>query len=102
MICFHGIGDDLSELQHEFNYIRRRCQLNVLGVEYPGFGLNWDHGICTEERMIRDAKAVLKFIHSELKIEFEDIILWGRSIGTGVVAQLAKSMLTPPALLILQ
>lgn len=86
MLYFHGMGEDLAEIQHEMNYIRRRCKVNVLGVEYPGYGLNWDEGLCSEELMVRDAKAVLKFAHNELKIEFSDILVFGRSIGTGVAS----------------
>ena len=84
------------------NYIRRRACLNVLGVEYPGYGINWDKGICSENLMVRDAKAVLEFVNCELKIDYANILIMGRSIGTGVAAQLAKSMqMQGPALLIL-
>ena len=102
LIYFHGINEDLAEIQHEMNYIRRRCGVNLLGVEYPGYGINWDKGICSEELMVRDAKAVLTFLNSELQINHSDIIILGRSIGTGVASQLVKSMSEPgPALLVL-
>lgn len=59
MLYFHGIKEQLSHVQLEMNYIRRECKINVLGVEYPTFGVHWDEGICTFERMISDAKQVL-------------------------------------------
>ncbi len=61
-------------------------------MEYPGFGLNWDKGICTQELMVRDAKAVLRFLHVELQIDFQDILIFGRSMGTGVATQLTLLM----------
>ena len=83
------------------NYIRRNCKINVLGVEYPGYGINWDEGICTESRMVRDARLVLEFIRNKLKVDNRDIILFGRSMGTGVATTLACTMKVPPSLLVL-
>ena len=83
------------------NFLRRRCKLNVLGVEYPGYGLNWDKGICTQQRMVRDAKSVLSFVNTELNIDFKDILIFGRSMGTGVATQLVLQMTQPPGMLVL-
>lgn len=70
----------------ERNYLRRRCNLNVLAIEYPGYGIHWDEGICSEERILNDAQTVLGFVTNELKINPDDIMLFGRSMGTGVAA----------------
>lgn len=73
----------------------------MLGVEYPGYGVNWDEGICTEGRMVRDARLVLEFVQNKLKVDNRDIILFGRSMGTGVASSLASTMKVPPSLLVL-
>lgn len=59
MLYFHGIKEQLAHVQHEMNYIRRRCEVNVLGIEYPTFGIHWDSGVCTAEKMVADAKDIL-------------------------------------------
>jgi pimeloyl-ACP methyl ester carboxylesterase len=101
VIYFHGIGEDLGETLNEMNFIRRRCKVNVIGVEYPCYGLNWDSGVCTDELMMRDAECVLKFVLWDLHLAEKDVILIGRSMGTGVASQLASSMKKSPALLVL-
>ena len=89
MIYFHGIGEDLHVIQREIQFIRDMLMINVLAVEYPGYGVNWNDGICSEERMRSDARQVLKFILEETDLEMKHIILLGRSMGSAVVAALA-------------
>ena len=86
MIYFHGIGEDLHVIQREIQFIRDMLMINVLAVEYPGYGVNWNDGICSEERMRSDARQVLKFILEETDLEMKHIILLGRSMGSAVAA----------------
>ena len=90
MIYFHGIGEDLHVIKSEIQFIRDMLMINVLAVEYPGYGLNWDEGICSEERMRRDARAVLKFVLEETDLEMRHIIILGRSMGAAVGSALAS------------
>ena len=64
--------------------------INVLAVEYPGYGINWNDGICSEDRMRKDARQILKFILEETDLEMKHIIILGRSMGAAVAAALAK------------
>ena len=76
--------------------------INVLAVEYPGYGLNWDEGICSEERMRRDARAVLKFVLEETDLEMRHIIILGRSMGAAVGSALASEFKDQaPAMMVL-
>ena len=56
MIYFHGIGEDLHVIRKEIQFIRDMLMLNVLAIEYPGYGINWNDGICSEDRMRKDAR----------------------------------------------
>lgn len=60
---------------------------NVLLAEYRGYGGN--EGSPSEEGLYTDARAYLKYLNEEKKIPFEDIILYGESLGTGVAIQMA-------------
>ncbi len=51
--------------------------------------------------MVRDAMAVLRFVNTELNIDFKDILIFGRSMGTGVATQLVLQMTHPPGMLVL-
>ena len=48
MIFFHGVGIDLGRVVREPHLIRKYVGYNVLCVEYPGYGINFYHGVCTE------------------------------------------------------
>lgn len=47
MLYFHGVGEDLGEVIPEMYSLMYMCEVNVLGVEYPGFGLHWNQGKCS-------------------------------------------------------
>ena len=66
--------------------------INVLAVEYPGYGINWNDGICSEDRMRKDARQVLKFVLEETDLEMKHIIILGRSMGSAVAASLASEL----------
>ena len=86
MIYFHGIAEDLGDLYNEINFIPEVCNVSVLALEYPGYGVHWDHGICTENLLMEDANHVLNYLLKELLIAPSDLIIYGRSMGTGVAA----------------
>jgi hypothetical protein len=50
-IYFHGVNDDLGKLQDEARDVGRTIQMNVVTVEYPGYGLNFRRGITTAEEI---------------------------------------------------
>ena len=74
----------------------------MLAVEYPGYGLSWNEGVCTEKRLVEDAKRVLNFVIENTRLDRKDIIIYGRSLGTFLAAELAKQCGDePPGALIL-
>ena len=48
LIYFHGVGENMLEVDGEMRLLSRTLRANVLVVEYPGYGLNWNEGICSE------------------------------------------------------
>ena len=82
--------------------ISRALRINVLAVEYPGYGLNWNEGICSEQRLVDDAKRVLSFVIQKTSLKMQDIIIFGRSMGTAIATALAREFKSePPAALLL-
>jgi hypothetical protein len=41
VVSFHGLGRDLGSLRKEAVVLCRELEMNVLVVEYPGYGLNF-------------------------------------------------------------
>jgi esterase/lipase len=64
--------------------------MHVLAVEYPGYGIY--HGDSpTSDKIIADAEIVYKFLTKELFWKEHDIIVCGRSIGSGPACYLAST-----------
>lgn len=85
MVYFHGAGEDLGCCKNEIDAFKQMLEVSVLAMEYPGHGVHWDQGICTEHFLIDDAQHVLNFLTKELMISTKDIILFGRSMGGAIV-----------------
>ena len=63
--------------------------MHVLAVEYPGYGL---YKTCVpDERQIKDdAETIFTYLTRHVGIKSSDIILFGRSMGSGPATHLAS------------
>jgi pimeloyl-ACP methyl ester carboxylesterase len=76
--------------------------VNVLAVEYPGYGdINFNRGLTAINDIKSDCNTVLNFLFNECKLRGNDIILVGRSIGSMVALYCEEIMEEPPAALLL-
>ena len=62
--------------------------MNALLVEYPGYGIY--KGTTNSEEILKDAEIVFDYLVGEFGINPKNIILIGRSIGTGAATHLAS------------
>lgn len=91
-IHFHANGEDIG---HLFNFawtLNQSYNVNTLAVEYPGYGVytETEGGSTKAEAIIRDARTVIKYATERLGFELENIIVSGRSIGSGPACILAQ------------
>jgi uncharacterized protein len=63
--------------------------LGAYVVEYPGYGLSSDSRT-TEENVYADAQAALRYLATNLDVAPGELVLFGRSLGTGVAAEMAR------------
>ncbi len=74
------------------DHLRASLKLNVLAVEYPGYGIYEDDGGCDAEKITEDCDIVYKFIFQEIEqLEERDVLLFGRSMGSGPATYLAST-----------
>lgn len=102
-IHFHGNACDVGQISicaqregHAFN-------AHYLLVEYPGFGFS--KGYCNEVIMDEIAICVHQFITETFMVPHSQIVLIGRSIGTGPACSLASHLTEtgkPPLAVVLQ
>lgn len=72
--------------------------MNVLSVEYPGYGI-YRNEPPDSNSISQNAEVVFDFVVQGLKFDPKDIVLFGRSMGSGPATFLAE--LVKPAALIL-
>lgn len=87
VIYFHGNGGVIHMMMEEATVLRD-LGLNVLLVEYRGYGLS--EGTPTEAGLYADARAAYAYLVDERGIAPNEIIVAGHSLGGGVATALAS------------
>ena len=85
VLYFHGNRENINHYA-EFARNFTRNHFEVWMVDYPGFGKST--GLLTEQGLYDEALQVYKLART--KYTPSQIILYGKSIGTGIAAQLAS------------
>ncbi|CAD8174835.1 unnamed protein product [Paramecium pentaurelia] len=88
IIYFHANCEDLKSSYNLLDFLRHNMRMNILAVEYPGYGIY--QGEPTEELILKDAEYIYQYVAFHSGIEEQNIILMGRSIGTGVACHVAS------------
>jgi len=92
----HGNAEDLGQIIPLLNQLRTNYQVNVCSYDYTGYGLSKnavDGEVCplpSQERVYSDAEAVWEYLSETLSIQPENIVLYGRSLGSGPACHLAS------------
>ncbi|CXH89724.1 alpha/beta hydrolase, putative [Plasmodium berghei] len=91
IMYFHSNSCDLGQIYEELYTLHEFLHVNILAIEYVGFGLSYLEGTPNQYNINRRALAAYNFLKS-LNLNPENIILFGRSIGTGVATKLAHNV----------
>ncbi|CDW83543.1 UNKNOWN [Stylonychia lemnae] len=98
LVYFHGNAEDVGH-SYEFLYqVGQKFHLNILSVEYPGYGI-YRNEEPDSETILLNSQIIFDYVTQSLKFDPKDIILFGRSMGSGPACQL--SSVSKPAALIL-
>ena len=88
LLWLHGNAGNISNRVDNIAVLHRRTGLGVLIVDYRGYGLS--EGRPSESGLYSDAEAAFEYLVTDLRLDpREDIVLFGRSLGAGVAAELA-------------
>lgn len=85
VLFFHGNAGNISHRQESIE-IFRDLGLNVLIIDYRGYGRS--EGTPDEAGLYADADAAWRYLVDVQQIRDEDIIIFGRSLGGAVAADL--------------
>jgi fermentation-respiration switch protein FrsA (DUF1100 family) len=84
----HGNGCNLSQRAAAVLQWQKEMGQAVLILDYPGYG--WSEGAPTEAGCYAAADAVYEWLTQEQRISPEHVLLYGESLGGGVVVDLAS------------
>mmetsp|Transcript_44304 Transcript_44304/g.128100 ORF Transcript_44304/g.128100 Transcript_44304/m.128100 type:complete len:282 (-) Transcript_44304:118-963(-) len=82
----HANAEDLLDVQETLHRLSVELNVNVLGYDYHGYGLSG--GSCSEAGCCDAARACYEYL-LEQGAERSNIVLMGRSLGTGPTVDLA-------------
>ena len=77
----HGNAEDLGMIYEWFCEFTRTLHVNLLAYDYEGYGKA--AGIPSEQSCYDDIEAAFEYLTGHLGIPSENIILYGRSLGSG-------------------
>lgn len=83
----HGNAEDLGMIYDWFNDLARVLRVNILAYDYTGYGKS--HGTPTESQCYNDIDAAYHHLTHVRNIPPEQIVLYGRSLGSGPSCYLA-------------
>ena len=83
----HGNGEDLGDFVELFESFRQ-AGFSVLSYDYPGYGMS--SGRPSEQGVYATAETAYRFLTERCDIAPADIIIHGRSIGSGPACYLAE------------
>ena len=98
LLYFHGNAEDVGLAYELMDHLRSTLMVHVIAMEYPGYGIY--PGESDSEQVIRDAENIMKYLVEEIKMSSRNILVFGRSIGSGPASWLAAKM-NPGALLLM-
>lgn len=81
LIYFHGNAEDIFNSNYTVDLTRTVLPYNSLSVEYPGYSVY--NGEKSSKTIETDSLIVYDFLVNEVGILEEDIVICGRSIGSG-------------------
>lgn len=98
LIWSHGNASNILYMEPHFKYLSNALNIIVIGYDYQGYG--YSEGSPTENGCYDDITAIVNYVKG-LNVNEKDIILVGRSLGTGVVIDYAyKNNWKSPIILI--
>ena len=100
IVYFHGNAEDVGVSYELLVKMSVTYNCSVLAMEYPGYGIYRSEQADAETLMI-NAELVMQYLTEVQKYSPKDIILIGRSMGSGPACQLAYKYPLVSALVLL-
>jgi len=87
LIWFHGNAGNIGHRIENLKLLHDKVKVHVFIFDYRGYGHS--QGTASEEGTYLDGEAALALVREQLAIDASRIILFGRSLGAAVAAEMA-------------
>eukprot|EP00931_Biecheleriopsis_adriatica_P112248 TRINITY_DN86843_c0_g1_i1.p1 TRINITY_DN86843_c0_g1~~TRINITY_DN86843_c0_g1_i1.p1 ORF type:complete len:260 (+),score=41.31 TRINITY_DN86843_c0_g1_i1:26-805(+) len=87
LLFSHGNAEDLGMIVQYFREVSHILDVNIFAYDYTGYGLS--SGEPSERALYADIEAAYRYLRDIIGIPWNEIILYGRSIGSGPSIYLA-------------
>lgn len=91
LLFSHGNAEDLGLIYEWFVSLSAELKVNVLAYEFDGYGRS-SAALPSEQACYEDISAAYHFLTKELRQLPENIVLYGRSLGSGPTLFLAEKL----------
>lgn len=86
----HANAEDLGCIYPWCKYLSRQLRVNIFAYDYTGYGLAMSEGRPNESQCYADIDAAYDYLRMRLEIPASQIVLYGRSLGSGPSCYLAS------------
>jgi len=87
LLFSHGNAEDLGMIIEYFREVSHLLEVNIFAYEYTGYGMST--GEPSEQALYADVEAAFKYLRDIIGIPWTEVVLYGRSIGSGPSCHLA-------------
>lgn len=90
LLYSHANAEDLGLMFGWLKCLSRKCNVNILAYDYIGYGES--EGIPSEENCYASIEAAYDHLINYRKLDPKQIVIWGRSVGSGPATYLASKL----------
>lgn len=87
LLFSHGNAEDIGMIIQYFRELSHILEVNIFAYEYTGYGMST--GEPYEQALYADIEAAFKYLRDIIGIPWTEVVLYGRSIGSGPSIHLA-------------
>jgi fermentation-respiration switch protein FrsA (DUF1100 family) len=88
LVWFHGNAGNISHRVENIKLLHDKVKINIFIFDYRGYGRS--EGRVSEEGTYLDGEAALDYVRERLDVKPKKIVLFGRSLGAAVAAEMAN------------
>ena len=87
LLWFHGNAGNISHRVENIKLLHDKVKINIFIFDYRGYGRS--EGSASEAGTYEDGVAALHFVGKQLGVKAGNLIIFGRSLGAAVAAEMA-------------